>query len=126
MKFTDDPTADQIANDRDKFKQRHNLEAFVRLEDILYDCGPIELAGVSIDAVIDVVVVQVGTGRLDIEKLVVKNNTLFLEDAETLASLGKHFFDPKLMPNFQAKIDQIALELAARTPESEWEYRSSK
>lgn len=98
---------------------RESLEAYVDLEDILATRDHLEILGRHVDAMVDVRIVQLGSDDLYVESLDIKNNKIIVNNVMVDArSFGDTFYDMLI-----AKLELIAVDIAADTPEKYWSYR---
>ena len=95
------------------------LEAFVKLEDILGITGPIAVRDSLVDAVIDAVVVQVGTDELVVESVRIAGDKVVINGE----SVSFDTLDPKMGFAIIDAFHNKAIETAISTPEKYWDYR---
>lgn len=127
--MSDDPAADQALDDTKKTRSKSLAEGVLHLYDVLHE-GPIHVDSYTIDAVVNVVVVQSGDGELHVEDFRVKKNKLTVVHTESNILIGTFEFDAAADPveaeflsKFQEIVEMLAITEARNTPEKFWDYR---
>jgi len=96
-----------------------DIEAFVELQDVLGLIGPITIDDKEIDVVANATVVQLGSDDLVVEEMEIKRVVI---DGEVV---DKYCIDNKLWHKIEDVVAEKAVELALRTSEKYWDYRTT-
>lgn len=105
-----------------------NIEAYLKINDLLGTIGPVNIDGYSLDAVVDLVILQTGSNELIIEEFEVDGGVVdaFEDDSSVVylnyeTQLGSEV--SKTMIKFTNEVERLAIEYAKGTEESQWSYR---
>ena len=102
---------------------------FVSIKDVLKDCYPIEVHGLTLDLEVNVTVIMRGSGELEVEFFDVVGDIVYIHMDEfpenkwlRLGWSGNDNILTGIKSEIKALISDIAVNLAKNTKEESWQY----